>query len=156
MDAKHRHDDYAHDPELEVLSPDECRALLKTQDLGRLAIVVDGQPEIFPLNYAFDEDVVVFRTARGLKLERGPLSRSAFEVDHVDTSTGVAWSVVVKGTAHDIGPAIDRLSERLKRLAVHAGAPGERVEWMAIYANSITGRRFNLPPAGETPWLQTS
>lgn len=142
-----------HAENLEVLSPEEGERLLKSHDLGRFAIVVDGQPEIFPVNYAFDEGVVVFRTGPGLKLERGPLSRAAFEVDRVDTTSRQAWSVVVKGTAQYIGDAIDPLPERLRRLAVHPRAPGERTEWMAVYADSISGRRFVLPPVGETPWI---
>ena len=141
------------DDPIEVLSEEESRRLLKSRDIGRLAIVVDGQPEIFPVNYAFDEGVVVFRTAPGLKLERGPLTAAAFEVDEVDTTQGVAWSVVVKGTAHDVTGTMDEISEGLRKLVVHPRAPGNRSGWMAIYASSISGRRFMLPPSGETPWL---
>ncbi len=141
------------DEPIEVLSEVECRQLLKSRDIGRLAIVVDGQPEIFPVNYAFDEGVVVFRTAPGLKLERGPLTAAAFEVDEVDTRQGVAWSVVVKGTAHDVTGTMDGISENLRKQVVHPRAPGNRSSGMAIYANSISGRRFMLPPSGETPWL---
>jgi uncharacterized protein len=126
------------------LSERECARLLKTQDLGRIAIVVDGVPQIFPVNYAFEERAVVFRTSPGLKLERGPYTPAAFEVDSVDRRTGVAWSVVVHGTAHDISSAMDGLAERLRRLVVRPAAPGTRTRWMAIYADQITGRRFKL------------
>ena len=119
----------------------------------RIAIVVEGRPEIFPVNYVFDGGVIVFRTGAGLKLERAPTTRSAFEVDRIDVSSGVAWSVVVKGTAHDISTAVDRLPKRLRSLAVHPQAPGSREAWMAIHEDSISGRRFGLPPVGETPWL---
>lgn len=127
-----------------VLSERECVRLLKTKDIGRLAIVVDGRPEIFPINYAFDERAVVIRTSPGMKLERGPYTAAAFEVDDVDRSTGVAWSVVVHGTAHEITTAGDLLSERLRRLVVKPAAPGTRMRWMAIYAERITGRRFRI------------
>lgn len=136
--------DWAALTEVEVLSEDECRRLLTGENLGRIAIVVDGRPHIFPVNYAFDEGVVVFRTSPGLKLERGPLTAVAFEVDHVDQASGVAWSVVVQGTAHEITDAIDPLSERLRQLHVHPAAPGERREWMGVYATSISGRRFRI------------
>lgn len=126
------------------LSERECARLLQTQDLGRLAIVVDGRPEVFPVNYAFEDGVVVFRTSPGLKLERGPYTRAAFEVDHVDGKTGVAWSVVVRGTAQDISSATDRLAERLRRVIVKPAPPGSRRRWMAVYADRITGRRFSL------------
>jgi uncharacterized protein len=138
---------------IEVLSSDECEQLLRSSSLGRLALVVNGHPEVFPVNYAFAEGVVVFRTAPGLKLERAPLTRVAFEVDRVDTAHGIAWSVVIKGTAHDITTAADRLPERLRSLAIHPQAPGARNALMAIHEDSISGRRFGLPPQGQTPWL---
>lgn len=127
-----------------VLSERECARLLKTRDVGRFALVVDGRPEIFPVNYAFDERAVVFRTSTGMKLERGPYTAAAFEVDDVDRRSGVAWSVVVHGTAHDISASADELSARLRRLVVRPAAPGARLKWMAIYAERITGRRFRL------------
>jgi nitroimidazol reductase NimA-like FMN-containing flavoprotein (pyridoxamine 5'-phosphate oxidase superfamily) len=127
-----------------VLSERECARLLKTMDLGRIAIVVDGVPQIFPVNYAYEERVVVFRTSPGLKLERGPETPAAFEVDSVDRRTGVAWSVVVHGTAQEISGAADTLAQRLRRLVVRPQAPGTRTRWMAVYAGRITGRRFRL------------
>lgn len=131
-------------PRTAVLSERECVRLLKTREVGRLALVVDGRPEVFPVNYAFDERAVVFRTSPGMKLERGPYTAAAFEVDDVDRKSGVAWSVVVHGTAHDITASADRLSERLRKLVVRPAAPGTRRRWMAIYADRITGRRFTL------------
>lgn len=131
-------------PRTAVLSERECVRLLKTRDVGRFALVVDGRPEIFPVNYAFDERAVVFRTSSGMKLERGPYTAAAFEVDDVDRRSGVAWSVVVHGTAHDISASADELSARLRRLVVRPAAPGARLKWMAIYAERITGRRFRL------------
>lgn len=125
-----------------VLSESECEELLKTRNLGRVAIVVDGKPEIFPVNYAFEESAVVFRTASGLKLDRGPYTAAAFEVDDLDPKSGVAWSVVVHGTVHDISEASDSLAERLRSVVVEPAAPGPRTTWMAIYADRITGRRF--------------
>lgn len=139
--------------DIEVLSSDDCEQLLSSSSLGRLALVVNGQPEVFPVNFAFAEGVVVFRTASGLKLEKAPLTKVAFEVDRVDRAHGIAWSVVVKGTAHDISTAVDRLPERLRKVAVHPQAPGMHEAWMAIRADSISGRRFGLRPEGRTPWL---
>lgn len=127
-----------------VLSERECARLLRGKKLGRLAIVVDGRPEIFPVNYAFEDRVVVFRTAPGLKLDRGPYTRAVFEVDNVDRKTGEAWSVVVHGTAQDITKATDELAEKLRRLVVRPAAPGRRASWMAVYADRISGRRFPI------------
>lgn len=127
-----------------ALSQRECERLLKTRNLGRIAIVVDGKPEIFPVNYVFEEGAVVFRTSPGLKLERGPYTAAAFEVDDVDAQSGVAWSVVVHGTAHDISEASDELAGRLRSLGVKPAAPGARRSWMAVYADRVSGRRFTI------------
>jgi nitroimidazol reductase NimA-like FMN-containing flavoprotein (pyridoxamine 5'-phosphate oxidase superfamily) len=131
--------------DVEVLDEEECKRLLQSQDLGRIAIVIDGRPQIFPVNYVFDEGVVVFRTTAGLKLEHGPLSAVAFETDHVDHEKGLAWSVMIQGTAQTITGAIDSLSERLRRLPVVPAVPGDRRDWMGVYAHEVTGRRFWLP-----------
>lgn len=131
---------------VEELTVAESERLLKTSDVGRVAAVLDGHPEIFPVNYAFDQGIVVFRLAAGEALERASSTRVAFEVDRLDPSKGVAWSVLVKGTAEDITNAIDELSEDLRRLVVRPYAPGQHNEWTAIYAREISGRRFKLRP----------
>jgi uncharacterized protein len=131
--------------EVEELSREECEQLLASQSLGRIAIVVDGRPQIFPVNYVFEDEVVVFRTSWGLKVDRSPLTPVAFETDMVDTVAGEAWSVVVHGTAQDITAAIDSLSVRLRHLAVAPAAPGERPYWMGVPVLEISGRRFRIP-----------
>lgn len=130
--------------DVEVLSETECLALLRSRDVGRIALVDHGQPLIFPVNYATDERAVVFHTAAGVKLAPAR-SRVAFEVDEVDAERGVAWSVLVTGNAYEITATIDHLSERLRELVVRSVAPGERRQWMAVRRHGISGRRFRLP-----------
>jgi len=130
--------------EVEELSQEECERLLTHQDLGRVAILLDGRPQIFPVNYAFADGVVVFRTGEGLKLDRSPLTPVAFETDGIDTTNGLAWSVVVEGTAQNITNTIDPRSERLRHLSISPAAPGDRNYWVGIYVSHISGRRFNL------------
>jgi len=131
----------------EVLPEGECLRLLRTQRVGRVALADRGQPLIFPVNYAADERAIVFRTAPGQKLHVARMSSAAFEVDHVDEQSGVAWSVVVKGVAYEITDAIDELSDELRRLVVEPMAPGERTRWIAIRRHETSGRRFRLPAA---------
>ena len=50
---------------LEVLSPGECWAQLADQEIGRLAVLVDGVPEIYPVNFVLDGHSVLFRTDPG-------------------------------------------------------------------------------------------
>ena len=51
-------------PSLVPLGRDECLALLRQGQVGRVAVAIAGQPHIVPLNYAADDrGVLVFRTA---------------------------------------------------------------------------------------------
>ena len=131
-------------PELEELSEQECERLLAGQDLGRVAMVIDGRPHIFPVNYVFADGVVVFRTGEGLKLERSPMTAVAFETDGIDEAKRLAWSVIVEGTAQNITNTIDTRSERLRHLSVSPAAPGDRSFWVGIYVSHVSGRRFEL------------
>jgi Pyridoxamine 5'-phosphate oxidase len=91
------------EPHMEELDEDECRKLLAERHLGRLAIPDFGGPMIFPVNCIFDQDLVVFRTDPGSKLDAATERESvAFEVDAVDEATRTGWSVVVRGTLADI------------------------------------------------------
>ena len=81
--------------DLEEISEDECLQLLDRRELGRVAVVVAGQPLIFPVNYALSHRVVTFRTAHGTKLANAPGMNVAFEIDEYDALTGwdgACWS----------------------------------------------------------------
>jgi uncharacterized protein len=124
------------------LSSDECHELLSDNHVGRLAVVVRGQPVIFPVNYVFDGERVVFRTDEGLKLRHAPLRRVAFEIDGFDEKEGTGWSVLVQGSTYEITRAIDEYSEALRRLPVAPFAPGDKAHWIEIVPVEITGRRI--------------
>jgi uncharacterized protein len=131
----------ASDRVLEQFTKIECLELLGSQCFGRLGVVVDGRPMIFPVNYALDGDTVVFRTDVGTKFDRAVLGPVAFEVDSVDPVARTGWSVVVQGMGQEITWKLDERSERLRELDVHPWVPGERVRWVEILAQTITGRR---------------
>src|SRR4051794_17545606 len=67
--------------ELESLSEVECLRKLAAHHFGRLAIIVDGRPLIFPVNYAVCNRVIAIRTAPGTKLTYAPGAQVAFEID---------------------------------------------------------------------------
>ncbi len=98
----------------EELDLKDCRLLLAEERIGRIAVVVDGRPEIFPVNYGMDGDGIVFRTNRGRKL-LGLSGEVAFEVDRIDLLERSGWSVVVHGRAEDItkfdGPRLQAQAE---------------------------------------------
>jgi nitroimidazol reductase NimA-like FMN-containing flavoprotein (pyridoxamine 5'-phosphate oxidase superfamily) len=128
---------------LEVLSESECMDLLATHHLGRLAVVVEDHPLIFPVNYALGDRIVAIRTADGTKLAAARNAHVAFEIDGCDVAAGHAWSVLVQGVAYEITEAADRQSVLARRLRVDPLAPGSHDRWLGIHPVAITGRRFS-------------
>jgi hypothetical protein len=130
--------------DLEELQEDECLQLLHQHHLGRIAVLVDGQPLIFPVNYGVSHRIVTFRTAHGTKLSYAPGSHVAFEIDEYAPSTRVGWSVLVQGLAVDATTALDDISWTARGATPHPVAPGVKIHRMAIRPTQITGRRFKL------------
>ncbi len=91
------------DQGIHVLDQHECWELLRSAEVGRLAVSILERPDIFPVNHVVDHGRIVFRTAAGTKLAAAVLGRAvAFEVDGYDPVAGEAWSVVVKGRAREL------------------------------------------------------
>jgi nitroimidazol reductase NimA-like FMN-containing flavoprotein (pyridoxamine 5'-phosphate oxidase superfamily) len=128
---------------LEAMPDAECVKRLRSTEIGRIA-VVDGEarPHIFPVNYFFDEGIVVFRTGPGSKLDLAPGAPASFEIDGWDPDTGIGWSVVVSGIAHDMTDPRGAPTSRVRFWPVQPLAPGSREHWIGIWANEITGRWF--------------
>ena len=81
-----------------ILEAQECWALLRSAEVGRLAIAIMNRPDIFPVNHLIDGRTIVLRMAEGTTLAGAVLGQDvAFEVDGYDAQHGDAWSVVVKG-----------------------------------------------------------
>lgn len=120
----------------------EALALLRSVPVGRLAVVVDGAPDIFPVNHVVDHGTVVFRTAAGTKLSASHGRAVAFEVDGYDLSSGEAWSVVVHGVGrviYESDEAIDALM-----LPIFPWQGGAKPQLVRVIASSVTGRRFSV------------
>ena len=129
--------------DVEELSPDTCWDLLGAAEVGRLAVVADGCPEIFPLNYVVDRTTIVFRSGLGTKVSGALAGRPvAFEVDGHDPSTAKAWSVIVKGDAESIRPG-HALMEALQ-LPLFPWQEGTKDQFVRIVPTVVTGRRFTM------------
>ncbi len=126
----------------EELPPPTAWELVRQCAVGRLAVVVDGSPDIFPITPVVDHGTVVFRTAAGTKLSGCIGKPVAFEADGYDLVTGLAWSVVVKGHAHEIHRT-DEMIESLG-LPLTPWHPGAKPRFVRIEPDSITGRRFTI------------
>jgi uncharacterized protein len=125
-----------------ALTEEHCWAHLQAHQLGRLAIVTGGRPQIFPVNYAIGGKSIVFRTAPGSKLAHGPGSFACFEIDGYDQHAREGWSVTAIGPLEEITDAEDARSRSLRQLRVDPLAPGARLHWVALHAEQVTGRHF--------------
>jgi len=126
------------------LSKSECFQLLAQEHLGRVAVVDDRGPVVFPVNFVLDRHMVVFRTDKGTKLDaacRG--SRVAFEIDGTDAGAHSGWSVVVRGEAVEVTDPAELA--RLRKLPLDPWAPGAKSHYVRILPAALTGRRISAP-----------
>jgi uncharacterized protein len=122
-----------------VLSQTQCWDLLSSMSLGRLVTSVDGQPEIFPVNFVVQQRTVLFRTAEGTKLVSTAINNNVlFEVDDHNVAEG--WSVIVKGIARSLRTD-EEIAEAQKAQLLPWRAT-VKPHYVRIRPMSITGRRF--------------
>jgi nitroimidazol reductase NimA-like FMN-containing flavoprotein (pyridoxamine 5'-phosphate oxidase superfamily) len=132
--------------ELCVLDRDQCLRLLADDEIGRLAVIAGNTPAIFPVNYALDGDTIVFRTDPGTKLAHGPRGRASFEVDRFDRAGCAGWSVVATGRLEEVTQYDAATFARVRRLAIDPWAGGDKLHWMRLVPDRITGRRVERDP----------
>ena len=125
---------------LEELDSDESLRLVGGSTLGRLAVVIDGQPLAFPVNFTLDGRDVVLRTDEGTKLYASRNGLVAFECDSIDRSYHTGWSVIITGRAEEVRQASE--VARLARLPLGPWCPGPKEVWLRIRPQTITGRRI--------------
>jgi nitroimidazol reductase NimA-like FMN-containing flavoprotein (pyridoxamine 5'-phosphate oxidase superfamily) len=126
-----------------ILDAATCWALLGEQEVGRLAVAVGSDPEIFPINYTVVGERLLFRTAEGTKLAFVAASaRVAFEIDGYDPSANLAWSVVVKGDAEILEHFEDIYAAEDAPLFPWNAAPKQ---WFVrVTPREVHGRRFTV------------
>lgn len=138
----------AEHPGIGELSISQCWARAREASVGRVAVVVDGTPDIFPVNHVVDHGSIVFRTGAGTKLTAGDGRAVAYETDGVDPRTGDAWSVVVRGIARRVPEPYGVLEALLLPLTPWHSGP--KPWFIRIEPVSVTGRSFH-PRAGSVP-----
>lgn len=129
-------------PATDELPEAKCWELLRQGVIGRLAVVTDEGPDIFPINYVVDHGSIVFRTAAGRKFSSSAGQPVAFEVDGYDDSDATTWSVVVHGRTHEIRDT-DEVIEALS-LPLFPWHNGPKPRFMRVSPASITGRRLHI------------
>jgi uncharacterized protein len=126
---------------LEILDPEECRALLAKAPLGRIVFTQRALPAVQPVNFTVDDGDVVIRTGEGSKLAAATRNAIvAFEVDDFDVDSRTGWSVVVVGPARVVSDPEE--TARLKELPLRPWAPGQRENFIRIRPTLISGRRI--------------
>jgi nitroimidazol reductase NimA-like FMN-containing flavoprotein (pyridoxamine 5'-phosphate oxidase superfamily) len=133
------------------IHPDDCAELLASSSLGRLGVIVDGRPEIYPVSHVYDRETgcVVFPSNSGTKL-RAAMNWpwAAFEVDGVEPDDSGGWSVLVVGRAEELTDA-----ETIARVARDRRVlwrTGDNVRWVRIVPSKVTGRRICASDHGIT------
>lgn len=130
------------------LSAAECADLLARTRLGRLGMVVDGRPEIVPVNHLYDAATgcVVF-PAHDRRMLEAALGWPwvAYEVDGMAEPDEDGWSVMVLGRAEqvtDLAP--------LEQLATPTNTRwlAEPRSWVRIVPSKVTGRRVSAVMCG--------
>jgi len=134
---------------LEEIAYDECLSLLRGSSVGRVAVVIQDMPVMFPVNYCLVETSgltwVAVRTRPGSIIDRAPM-QVAFEIDNIDSLHHQGWSVLVRGTLHHVDPDAADFRDRFDP---HPWLTDERDAWLVIQPFTISGRRLH---ATEREW----
>ena len=126
----------------EIIPEAQCWQLLRESVVGRLGVIVDHQPDIFPVNHVVDHGTIVFRSGAGTKVFASLHQVVAFEVDGYDPTEASAWSVVVHGVAADIHETNEAL--RAMTLPLFPWQAGPKPRFIRIEPTEISGRRIHV------------
>jgi nitroimidazol reductase NimA-like FMN-containing flavoprotein (pyridoxamine 5'-phosphate oxidase superfamily) len=128
------------DEGLEILREEECRQLLATARVGRLAFCKGAVPVVLPVTFATVGGDIMFFTGTGMKLDAAQDTRAvSFEVDEIDAIAEQGWSVLVVGRARLASQAS---KARAIALGLYPWASGDRQQLVQIGPSFISGRRI--------------
>jgi len=139
-----------------VLAPPECMRLLavsaKDGGVGRLGAATDQAPVVIPVNFTLRDGQVLVRVGTGFFSQAAAGHLVAFEVDHIDSAAGTAWSVLIRGLA----TLIEAPTEIELAAAAHplVPEPGDMV--LVVRPDILTGRRFEIRRAHEGQYSDTT
>jgi uncharacterized protein len=125
-----------------VLDGVECRQLLGTASIGRIAFTEGAMPAIQPASFAVRGNDVVIPTGLGSKMAAG--SRGAvlaFEVDQYDLVERTGWNVTVIGPSRLISDP-DSVTA-LDGLGISPWAPATTHCYIALHMAVVRGRRIS-------------
>ncbi|GAA2514838.1 hypothetical protein GCM10010423_02410 [Streptomyces levis] len=133
----------ARTPRFTELTEAECRSLLATHGVGRLAVPADTGPLVVPVNYQVAEGAIVYRTEPGTTPAQADGHQVAFEVDRIDEAFSEGWSVLVRGPAGAVTDP-DEAARLDEQAFTTPWAGGPRDLWLRIEPVTVTGRRITV------------
>lgn len=129
-------------PTLEEMTRDECFRLVRSLEIGRVAVNRPGRsPLVVPVNYALDGENVIFRSDPGTKLTALREQEVSFQIDAIDPFQRAGWSVLIAGQASEL------TVDDVEHLILEPWAGGAKSTWIRIEPTEVTGRRTRLPAA---------
>lgn len=132
---------------LEIITLTECVHHLQRAEIARVAYVVDGLVHMYPVNYAWDGEAMVFRCEPDSHMARAAGREFVVEIDGIDSRTREGWSVIARGHAEPVDPEkTPQMADRLRLLALYPWAGGEKDVWLRMIPAPLTGRRIVRKP----------
>ena len=139
---------------LEVLTYDECLALLGSGGVGRLAWAEPDRVVVVPVNFAWDGDAIVFRTDPGQKVDGMQFQRIAFRDRRVrrgpprGLERPSQWHSPAHGPRRLAQSRQDTCPARARTLG-----SGSKEQWMRLVPDRLTGRRLvHQRPGNDVLW----
>lgn len=126
-------------PHLERLTRAECRQLLPSATVGRLAVATPNFPTVEPVSFAFVDGEVVVVARAGSAADAVPVGTVlSFEADVLDHADQGGWSVVVSGPVEEP----DRDSVALIRPQLGPWPAADNDRFLLIRSERVTGQRI--------------
>jgi nitroimidazol reductase NimA-like FMN-containing flavoprotein (pyridoxamine 5'-phosphate oxidase superfamily) len=127
---------------LEVLGLAECVENLESHEIARVAFLADGMVHLYPVNYVWDGEAIVFRCESNTPMARATGREFVVEIDELDLRERQGWSVIARGIANRVDPKeVPEMAARLERLALYPWAAGAKDVWLRMIPAPLTGRR---------------
>ena len=128
---------------IEHLSLAESVSLLRENNFGRIAFVIDDYPVVLPVNFRlatlYGRTWIAIRTRPGNVIDHQGM-KVAFEADGADEQHRQGWSVLVRGTLQHVDPDVAGIREHFDS---EPWLSAERDAWLIIEPYAITGRRLH-------------
>jgi nitroimidazol reductase NimA-like FMN-containing flavoprotein (pyridoxamine 5'-phosphate oxidase superfamily) len=125
-----------------VLTTEECEKRLSSTPIGRLGVVVAGEPMMFPVLFRFVDGAIVFRTAAGEKMDAVWIGAAVtFEIDGWDSEKRVGWSVIARGRAETVHDPKE--TRKFEALGLDDWVPRQQpTTWVRLRPAEVSGRRI--------------